>query len=97
MPSHGEEIEKCARSRRHVYFAPARVDPRDGNLADHEARAPRQKENLDVEPKSIELLQRKQQLCCARAEQLEPALRVVDSPEHEHLHRPIEYTPNRMT
>jgi hypothetical protein len=97
MPAHSKQIEECARSRRYVHFALPAVDPRDRNLANHEIRAAREKKNFDVETKSIELLQRKQQLRRTGAEQLEAALRIVDAAKDQQLHSPIEHAPNHMT
>ena len=62
MPAYGEQIQESAYSRRDVDFAFTSIHPRNGNFANDEVCAARKKKNFDIEPKSIELLERKQQL-----------------------------------
>src|SRR5258705_240736 len=90
VPPPRDQVEDPARARRETHLAPAAPHPGDGNLANREARAPREKENLDVEAEPIEPLQREERLRGAGAEQLEAALRVVDPAQHDDLHHPVE-------
>src|SRR5205807_1234188 len=83
-------IDEPARTGAEGDLAPAAVDPGHRNLPDDQARPPRQEEDLDIEAESFELLQRKERLRRAAAEQLEPALRVVDAAQHQQLHHPVE-------